>query len=243
MTKVKNKNIVVLQLETSENFKINLMNLVLKIKSIDIPSIIIAPELTLTGYAYDRMNEASALTLEAIKKLQELSNIHTIALTMTTKKEEKFYNTLHIFHKGTLTHTQSKHKLFVLNDERVHFSPGSLEDIKVIDLDGIKIATLICFELRYLELWQKVQGADIILVPAMWGAKRKQNFETLTRGLAVMNQCYVAAADSANDDMAKSSGIIGPFGDEYRDDNMEVLEKMIDLNEIKKMRRYLPVGI
>jgi hypothetical protein len=43
--------------------------------------------------------------------------------------------------------------------------------------------------------------------------------------------------------MAKSSAIISPFGDYYEDDDLEVLIKEIDLREIKKMRRYLNIGI
>ena len=31
-----------------------------------------------------------------------------------------------------------------------------------------KIATLICFELRFPALWEQIKGADIILNPAMW---------------------------------------------------------------------------
>ena len=32
-------------------------------------------------------------------------------------------------------------------------------------------------------------------------------------------------------------------GDQYRDDNQKVLEKTVDLKEIKKMRRYMQIGI
>ena len=95
----------------------------------------------------------------------------------------------------------------------------------------------------FIDFWKKIQGADLILIPSMWGILRKQNFETLSKALAVMNQCFVIATNSANDDMAKSSAIISPFGDEYRDDSKEVLIKELDLNEIKKMRRYMKVGI
>jgi len=237
--------LISLQLKTTSDFNINLNTLIDKIKGIssDNYTIILAPELYLTGYSYDRLLEASQFTLKTIPILRKLSKNKTIAITMTTKDGDKFLNTLYIFHKGDIIHTQSKHQLFVLNDEKKYFTSGKLDDIKIINIDGVKIATLICFELRFVELWQRVQGADIILVPAMWGVKRKENYETLTQSLAVINQCFVVASDSANDDMAKSSGIITPFGDQYRDDNLEVLEKEINIKEIKKMRRYLPVGI
>ena len=236
-------NLIALQLKTSNNFEKNLKRLINQINIAPDNSIILAPELYLTGYAYDRMDDAVAFSLEAIEVLKELSNKKTIALTLTTKKKKQYFNTLHIFHKGKIVHTQSKAKLFVLNDERVYFSAGDEKDIKIIDIDGIKVATLICFELRYIELWKKVQGADVILVPAMWGLRRKQNFEILTRALAVANQCFVIASDSANADMAKSSAIISPFGDVTKNDDEKLLLCDANFKEIKKMRRYLNIGI
>ena len=168
-------NLISLQLKTSTNFLKNLSKLIKKIEKAPVNSIILAPELFLTGYSYDRLNEASQLTKKAINILKFLSHKKIIAITMTTKLDNKYFNTLYIFNNGSIVHTQSKVELFVLDNERKFFTKGNLEDIKIIDINGIKIATLICFELRFIDLIKKVQGADIILVPAMWGslAKRK----------------------------------------------------------------------
>jgi len=236
-------NLIALQIKTSNNFEKNLSKLVKHIESSPKDSFILAPELYITGYSYDRLNEAATITKKAIKVLKFLSHDKIIALTMTTKKDGNFYNTFHIFHNGKILHTQSKAKLFVLNDERKYFTAGKEKDIKIINIAGLKVATLICFELRYIELWQKIQGADIILVPAMWGKLRKENYETLTKALAVANQCYVIASDSANEDMAKSSAIISPFGKVLKNDKKKVITCNYDDKEIKKMRRYLNIGI
>jgi len=236
-------NLISLQITTSDDFELNLSLLLTLLEKQPSKSFIVSPELCLTGYAYERLEESVSITNKAIEELKKLSLEKTISLTMTTKKDNDFLNTLFIFHNGKIVHTQSKNRLFVLNDERVYFTSGEEEDIKIIQIGDLKVACLICFELRFIELWQKLQGADLIIIPSMWGKLRKQNFETLTRGLAVMNQCFVIASNSANDDMAKSSGIITPFGDQYRDDNQKVLEKTVDLKEIKKMRRYMQVGI
>ncbi len=236
-------NLVSLQLKTTNNFEENLQNLVSHIQNTPSNSLIVAPELCLTGYAYEVMHNAVNITNQAIPLLETLSSDKIIALTMTTRKDERYYNTLFIFHKGSIVHTQSKYKLFSLGDEEKYFTSGNLEDIKIIEIAGLKIATLICFELRFTELWSKIQGADIILVPAMWGKIRKEHFETLTKALAITNQCYVIASDSANEDMAKSSGIITPFGEELRDDNSASITQKFDRTLITKMRRYLNIGI
>ena len=232
-------NIISLQLKTTNNFEENLQNLVSHIQNTSSNSLIVAPELCLTGYSYQAMDDAVHITHQAIPLLEQLSSDKIIALTMTTKKDERYYNTLFIFHKGSIVHTQSKYKLFSLGDEEKYFTSGDLKDIKIIEIAGLKITTLICFELRFTELWSKLQGADIILVPAMWGKIRKEHFETLTKALAITNQCYVIASDSANDDMAKSSGIITPFGEGIRNDSKQIIESLFDRKEIIKIRKYI----
>ena len=236
-------NLVTLQFKTTNDFNWNLDYTETLIAKAPLNSFIVVPELALNGYAYNRLEDAVSITSKAIEVFKKLSFNKTIAITMTTKKESKYYNTLHIFHKGKIVHTQSKIQLFVLNDEKVHFTAGTLDEMKVIDIDGFKVGAMICFELRFISYWQKLRGADLIIVPSMWGKARKENFETLTRALAVANQCFVIASDSANDDMAKGSGIITPFGDEFRDDNKEIISRLVDIEEITKMRTYMDVGI
>ena len=235
--------LVSLQFKTISNFQDNLDALVALINKSPNNSLIVAPELCLNGYAYDRLEEAVKISNKAIDIFKELSKYKIISLTLTQKQGDKYINTLYIFNKGNIIHTQSKYELFVMNDERKHFMAGKKEDIKIIDIDGIKVACLICFELRFIDLWQKIRGADIILIPAMWGKLRKDNLEALTKALAIANQCFVIVSNSANDEMAKSSAIISPFGNVFLDDNSKLLIQDIDLNEIKKMRRYLPIGI
>lgn len=236
-------NLITLQLKTSKNFQKNLSKLIKKIEKAPSKSLILAPELFLTGYAYDKLDEASQLTKKAINILKFLSHSKIIAITMTTKVNDKFYNTLYIFYNGIIVHTQSKAILFVLDDERKYFTAGNDEDIKIITIDGVKIATLICFELRFVYLWKQIQGADIILVPAMWGKLRKEHYESLTKALAITNQCYVMASDSANSNMAKSSAIISPFGEVTLDDGKKLITSSYNKKEIKKMRRYINTGI
>lgn len=236
-------DLVSLQFITTDNFEDNLQKLVALIKQTPQNSIILAPELCLTGYAYEKMNDAGAFTLYAIEILKPLATDKIISLTMTTKIGESYYNTLYIFSKNKIVHTQSKHHLFPLGEEEKYFRSGDLQDIKLIEIDDLKIAALICFELRFTNLWDRVKGADIILVPAMWGKIRKTHYETLTQALSISNQCYVIASDSANVDMAKGSGVIDPFGDCYKDDTSEILIKSFDSSLIKKMRRYINTGI
>lgn len=236
-------NLIALQVKTSDDFQKNLEHLKELILECENDSILLAPEIALSGFCYDRMEEAAQFSIKAIEELKMLSINKTIALTFITKENEKYYNTLHIFHNQESIHTQSKMQLFPLGNELEYFTAGNEDDIKIIEINGVKIATLICFELRFPRLWEKVKGADIILNPAMWGLKRKDHYETISKSLALVNQCFVIATNSADDNMAKGSGIISPFGNVTRDDNKEIVVEKIDLEEIKKVRKYINIGL
>ena len=185
--------LIALQIKTTQNFQENLNHLKSSINSCESDSLIVAPELALSGFSYDRMEEASTFSQKAIEEIKALSENKIIALTFITKKDENFYNTLYIFHNFNIIHTQSKVKLFPLGNELEYFKAGNINDIKIIEINGLKIATLICFELRFPELWQKIKGADIILNPAMWGIKRKDHYESISKALALVNQAFVIA--------------------------------------------------
>ena len=236
-------NFTALQTKTTSDFSINLQKLELLILNCKQGSFIVAPELAVTGYSYDNMQNAVDYSLLAIKSFLKLSKDRTIALTLMTKQEDGFYNTLHIFHQEKIVYTQHKHKIFVLNDEKKYFKAGLQEAIQVVQVGNLKVAALICFELRFIELWQQIQGADVILIPAYWGVQRKDNYEALCKALAIANQCFVIASDCSNEECAKGSAIISPLGHVYQDDIKELLTLDVDLNEIKQVRQHLDIGI
>ncbi|QOG12331.1 carbon-nitrogen hydrolase family protein [Arcobacter sp. FWKO B] len=236
-------NLCALQFDTTPDFEANLQKLITLVESCPKDSIIVAPELCLSGYSYEHMQKAAEFSQHAKKEIKAHSQNKTIILTMIVQDGDHFYNTAFVFHNNHTIHKQSKHELFVLNDERKFFTSGKESKIKIFEVNGIKIAILICFELRFIDLWKKIQGADIIAIPAMWGSLRKDHFESLTKSLAIINQCFVIASDSANEDCAKGSGIITPFGIENRDDKKERIIQSFDIKEIKKMRRYMDVGL
>ncbi len=236
-------NLVALQTKTKKDFKENLKHLKELISSCEENSFILASELCLTGFSYDRMQEASVFANNAIEELKELSKHKTIAISFIINKDGKYFNILYIFSKQKIIHTQSKHKLFPLGDEPSYFKSGNIDDIKIIKINGLKVAILICFEIRFPQLWNKVLGADLILNPSMWGVKRKKHYETMCEALAIANQCFVLASNSADENMAKGSGIITPWGNIFRDDTKEIISEDINLQEITKVRKYIDIGL
>lgn len=206
-------------------------------------SIVLAPELCLSAYSYDNMEAAATFSSAVLPILAKLSTTKIFGLTLIEKTDAGYVNNFKLFHHGALIYTRAKAKLFTLGEEEHYFNSGKDEDIRIIEVNGIKIAVLICFELRFPKLWEQIKGADLILVPAYWGKLRKKHFEVLTTALAIANQAYLLCTNGADESMAKGSAIISPFGDVTSDDNSNLIMQAFDIHEIKKMRRYLDIGL
>lgn len=239
------KKLYCMQIKSGQDFAKNLTQVEDFIAQCGKDAIICAPEVVLSGFAYQRMKEASEFSKHATERLLECSAKYknTLIITMIEEKNKRFYNNLKVFHKGEVIHKQSKNKLFLLGDEQLHFKAGDKDEITFFDIDGVKCAALICFELRFVELWEQVKGADIIFISAQWGKPRKNHFEILSQALAVANQAFVVASNSANDTMAKGSAIITPYGIVHKNDRKPFVACEVDLGETSRMRKYFNTGI
>lgn len=232
-------DVVTLQLPTLQRYQENLDALVTLVEYHKDKSLIIAPEVCLTGFDYAHMETVAKFSVLALKSLKKLIGEQVLVLTLIMKEKDRFVNQAVVIHKHKVIHKQNKVKLFTLGEEEKYFKAGSPRGIKPFEIDGVKFAILICFELRFKDLWKKVEGVDVVIIPARWGGLRKHHLETLSRALAVMNQCYVIVSDSSDADMARSSAIISPDAEVIQDDESLSVSGKIDFAVIKKMRRYI----
>jgi len=229
----------VLQLPSSSDYQENLDRLIELIEANRDSKIVIVPEVYLTAYDYPNIERAAIFSAQAIELLKEMISDQIVTITVILKEGGEFVNTAIVIHNHQIVHSQNKAKLFKLGDEHKYLKAGDESEIVPFEVDGIRFATLICFELRFKELWRQIEDADIVLVPARWGLPRKRHLEILSSALAVMNQCFVLLSNSSDSDMASSSAIITPNGDVVRDDSSEVIKNDIDMREITKIRRYI----
>ncbi|MDD5358712.1 MAG: carbon-nitrogen hydrolase family protein [Sulfurovaceae bacterium] len=202
--------------------------------AVDCPnSLIVASEVYLSDFDYDNMEKASSFSEVAIEKLCKIAENQIIIITVIRKIDNAFVNQAIAINKHKIVHTQEKSKLFKLGGEDKYFISGEDTKIKPFEINGINIGILICFELRFKELWKVLEGCDVIIVPAKWGLLRELHFRVLSNALAIINQCFVAAHSSGGKDIVNSSMIYSPNG---------VIVKDIDMAEIAKIRRYINVG-
>ena len=237
----KNYNITLLQLESTSSYQKNLERLLEYIKSNQEQDLIIAPEVYLTAYDYDNFKEAVDFYNTAMEAILPLISTQILVFTIIREENNKIVNQAVVIHNHKVVYRQNKYKLFKIGDEHKYFEAGEKEGIEQFNINGVSFALIICFELRFKELWRILEGVDIVLIPAMWGKPRKRHLEVLSQALAVMNQSFVVVCNSANEDMASSSAIISPWGDVVMDDRLELISYTIDLKEVTKVRRLIPI--
>ncbi len=230
---------VVLQLPSAKRYQENLDALVKYLHKYREKDIVVAPEVYLTAYDYEHLATAAKFSAKALKTLKQIVDDQIVVLTLILEDGDEFVNQAVVIHRHKVVHRQDKAKLFKLGDEDIYLRAGKEKKIKPFEIEGVKYALLICFELRFKALWKQIEGVDVVLVPARWGLPRKRHLEILSQALAVMNQCYVLLANSSDSDMASSSAIISPNGDVTMNDRSEAIEGTVDFREIKKIRRYI----
>ena len=242
-SKPQERTLCSLRFASVPDYEENLVTLIELIKATPENALVVAPEVCLSGFDYEHFGAAADFAPEALERLLEYSGSRIVVLTLIERRSDGIYNVAKVLHGGRVVHEQAKAKLFRFGGEHDYFAEGGDEEIVLFEVDGLKMGLIICFELRFKAFWQKLEGADVIAVPSRWGVLRSDNFVTLTQALAVMNQCYVVASDASNDEFTGQSGIIAPFGDAERNGNRLCLQLPYSEKEVRKMRRYMDVGI
>ena len=238
-TAFKTLDILTLQEPSKKRYQKNLDTLLDVISAHGSKDLILAPEVFLTTFDYEHMSTVAKFSAKALKILKKEISHQILVLTLIVEEAEGYVNQVVVIHQHKIVYKHNKSKLFKLGDEDLHFHAGKKKKIQPFEINGVRYAILICFELRHKELWGQIEGADVVLIPSMWGKARKRHLEVLSRALAIMNQCYVIVSNGANEDMARASAIISPNGEVIKDEKKSAITAQIDLREITKIRRYI----
>lgn len=131
------------------------------------------------------------------------------------------------------------------------FSAG--EYVTLFKIGGWRIASVICYDLRFPELFREAikMGANLITVQAAWPKIRKAHWETLLRARAIENQVYIAAVNGVSpseQDPTKQLGgtsmLIDPQGNTIaigNDSSEAIVRGQITLAPLEKYRQEFPV--
>ena len=139
--------------------------------------------------------------------------------SVAARINDNVLNTSYVFNRsGQLVASYEKTHLFAPAGEKYDFTPG--DKLVTYTIDGIKCATLICYDIRFPEAARTLALQDIavLFVPAAWPAARIMHWNTLLRARAIENEIFIAAANGTGelDDAMHLGGhsqIIDPWGE------------------------------
>ena len=89
---MKDYTLVSLLFETGSNYNTNLQTLLNLVKQTQKNSLIVAPEVCLSGFDYDNFNEAISFYDEALEAIKKVSYEKIIILTMIQKINNEVFN-------------------------------------------------------------------------------------------------------------------------------------------------------
>ncbi len=170
----------------------------------------------------------------------------------TGPEPTKAYNTVvAVSGAGLLGYYRKVHLFDALGwreSDRLTPGPATADALVVLDLDGIRLGILTCFDLRFPEVARLLaaRGATAIAVPAAWvaGEGKADQWRVLLQARAIENTLYVAGADQAGPRYAGHSLIVDPAGavlGELDGATEAPLVATLDPERVAEVRRTLPL--
>lgn len=126
----------------------------------EMPTVIVLPELFLTGYAFDDL-PARALPRDgdAIGRIREVAGSRRVGIVVGFAEADRgtLYNSMLVAPgDGGPAHVYRKCHLF--GEEAVHFAAGDV--IEVAECDGVRLGLMTCFDLEFPEHGRTLASLD-----------------------------------------------------------------------------------
>jgi predicted amidohydrolase len=211
-------------------------------------SLLVLPEMMTTGFTEDLAGLAQPPGGEWERRLQAVVDAHggvTLA-GLARRHGDAIKNEAVWFRPGgdqaeglyeKIRPFKSEHKVVTAGDE-----------IRVFEHRGAIICPLICYDLRFPELFRAGLrlGAEVFVVIASWPSPRHDHWEGLLRARAVENQAYVIGVNRCGDDpnfhFRGGSMVVDPHGKVvyHAGEEEGIGEVSLDLNEVREWRELFP---
>ncbi|KAL9652829.1 hypothetical protein ABK040_010861 [Willaertia magna] len=207
-------------------------------------------------YAEDANN---SFTLSEMSKVAQQNNIHLIAGSIPTVKNEKYYNSCFVFdNEGKRIGQYNKIHLFDIDvPNKITFkesdvlSAGNELLSFTIPETKITIGIGICFDIRFPELsqiYQANRNCNVLVFPGAFNLTTGPlHWQLLARARAVDNQLYTVLCSPARDVNAGyvafgNSLVVNPKGEviQQHDETEGISTIDIDVNEAYEFRNQIP---
>lgn len=217
------------------------------IERVERGSVVALPEMWQCGFDYEKLKDHARATEKVLEALKQVSKEKELTLigSYPLQTEGGIHNSAVVVDKGEVVGVRHKIKLFPLYQEQRYFLPGS--ENPIFELSGFRLGVLLCFELRFPLLSWELRGAELLVVPSLWGARRKEHLLTLSRARAIENQSFLMLANGwgkvGDEEYAGSSAIYSPWGEVlvFSERGDSLLQVKVDLGEVERVRSLVPI--
>jgi omega-amidase len=155
--------------------------------------LIVLPETFATGFTMqsEKFSETQLGRTENFLLEQAKKSNNLIAAGWIEKNPEgKPFNTLSVASpKGEILYRYRKIHSFSLAGEDIHFAAGN--QTLNFEYNEFKISPLICYDLRFPEIFRENADSDLFIVIANWPEIRIEHWLSLLKARAIENQAYV----------------------------------------------------
>lgn len=219
------------------------------LRDVDGSSILIFPELTLTGFTMNSGEFAETIpgkSTEFFSKIAVRKKSNVLA-GIIEGDTGKYYNTLvHINPAGAVVSKYRKIHPFTYSTEDRHYTAGG--NPVVTQVDEWNVGLTICYDLRFPELYRLYgkKRTELIVDIANWPVTRIEHWRTLLKARAIENQCYVAGVNRVGSDPKLEyngfSSLFDPMGNELitSEGIEEVLSAEIEIDTVRSVREKFP---
>ncbi|MDX1973932.1 MAG: nitrilase-related carbon-nitrogen hydrolase [Candidatus Sumerlaeia bacterium] len=215
------------------------------------PDWVVLPEMWNTGFTMKSAEAAEPLdgpSMDTVQELARQSQSNVIAgMALQKPGSPKPVNAAVVVNSlGVVAGVYEKMHPFTYSGEDQAYRAG--ERPLPLNVDGVRLATFVCYDLRFPELFRKVAPqVEMIVVIANWPHKRIEHWFALLRARAIENQCYVigvnrTGVDGNNLSYPVSSQVIDPMGTvvEVERISAEVSLAEVELERVRETRERLP---
>lgn len=212
-------------------------------------SIIVMPEMTLTGFSMEASKLAEKLDGKSFGFYSSIAKEYKLNVFagLIEQDDTKYFNTLvHINSNGELIKSYRKIHPFSCSGEDKYYTKGY--NTVITNVEGINVGLSICYDLRFPELYRLYgkERTEVIINIANWPVKRIEHWKTLLKARAIENQCYIIGVNRVGKDPFHEyngfSSIIGPMGEELSPlaDSEGIITSELDMENLNTVRKKLP---
>ena len=155
-------------------------------------TLVVLPEMFATGFSMnaDLTRQAGKPSEEFITGISEKYSCYTLGGLVENAADGHPYNYACLRNPNGTRALRYK-KIHQFSDERFNYAAG--HRVCTVNIEGMSICPLICYDLRFPETFRKatLAGVELFIIIASWPSSRIEHWKTLLKARAIENQAYV----------------------------------------------------